>query len=99
MSGSRDCTWVATLPDAVTAYVAPDRTTKLGTKVARGSRWRGGISQWEEATRTIKSFGPNTYEILYDSRQDAQRAVEQAYHIERTKRDEHARRTSKLKNY
>lgn len=69
----------ATMPGEITLYVTPDRTQAFGSKPARGTTWRAGASQWDEATRTISRYGRDEYGIQYKTAKDAMAAAERIY--------------------
>lgn len=63
----------------VTLFASPDRTANLGTKAARGTKWRAGVSSWDEPTRTISRYGRDVYGQLCDSAKEAMRLAEVVY--------------------
>jgi hypothetical protein len=74
----QDAGWVARIGD-ITLYASPDRTARFGTKAARGTKWRAGVSSWDEPTRTISRYGRDVYMQFCDSANDAMRLAEQVY--------------------
>ncbi len=81
---ANDPTWVASLPGNITLFAGPDRRAAMGTKAARGTTWRAGASQWDEATRTLSRVGPDRYNATHKTADDAKRAAEAIYmaHLE-----------------
>jgi hypothetical protein len=73
-----DAGWVARIGN-VTLGAFPDRTTRFGTKPARGTKWRAGVSSWDEPTRTISRFGRDVYMEMCESANGAMRLAEQVY--------------------
>lgn len=69
----------AEMPGNVTLCATPDHTKGFAGKPTRGTTWRAGVSQWDEATRTISGFGQCDYATLHRSYKDAMRAAESAY--------------------
>jgi len=63
--------------DNITLYASPDRT-RFG-KPVRGTKWRAGVSSWNESTRTISRFGRDVYSTLCDNAKDAMRLAETVY--------------------
>lgn len=71
--------WAAHKGD-VTLYATPDRTTGvLGDRPARGTKWRAGVSRWDEATRTISRHGRDCYSTLCGSAKEAQQLAEATF--------------------
>lgn len=72
------CCWTAKIGD-ITLFVSPDRTTRFGTKAVRGTKWRAGVSHWDEQTRTMSRYGRDVYMQLCDSAKEAMRLAEVVY--------------------
>lgn len=72
--------WRAEMPSNVTLYADPDRTRGvLGDKPARGTHWKAGASQWDEATRTLSRYGRDTYRDQCDDAKSAKALAEAVY--------------------
>lgn len=73
--------WRADMPNAVTLYAAPEHIAGPlgGRRAARGSKWRAGASQWDEATRTISRYGRDRHGDFFDNGKAAMAAAESTY--------------------
>lgn len=61
----------------ITLYASPDHT-RFG-KPVRGTKWRAGVSSWDESTRTISRFGRDVYSELCKSAKEAMLLAERVY--------------------
>lgn len=68
-----------TMPGNITLFVSPDRTKDFGSKPARGTTWRAGVSHWDEATRTISRVGRDEYCVQHKTAKEAMAAAERIY--------------------
>lgn len=48
-------------------------------KAARGTKWRAGVSIWDERTRTMSRFGRDVYMEICPTFKDAMRLAELVY--------------------
>jgi hypothetical protein len=69
----------------ITLCVTPDRTTRFGTRAARGTKWHAQCSIWDGKS-TLSRYGRDTYGELCDSAKDAMRLAEAVYNEERSVR-------------
>ena len=74
--------WTAKIGD-ITLYASPDRTKGLQNKPVRGTKWRAGVSSWDQPSRTISRYGRDVYMQLCDTAKEAMRLAEQVYNEER----------------
>jgi hypothetical protein len=57
--------WRCEMPGNITLFAVPDRTVGLfGDRVARGSKWRAGVTHWCERTSTASRYGRDVYDQL-----------------------------------
>lgn len=77
----KDAGWRADM-GTITLFASPDYTTRFGTKPKRGTKWRAGVSSWDEATRTISRYGEDVYSRLCDSAKEAMLLAERVYNDE-----------------
>lgn len=67
----------------ITLYASPEHTTGvLGDKPKRGTTWRAGVSQWDEATRCLSRYGRDCYSDICANANEAMRLAETTFNTE-----------------